>query len=158
MSFTPHSDGTSNRESLMADALRSHIKSYRKMKLNDFIESCGLPPISEVDIDLSSVSERSRRRYIAETREVIEVVLRTLSPSHAAELWEALTASNKMREVFNLPKLEFDQKPNSESSDKYIRALVEAYENASSKNVKKQVLSIIADSPPLREFVNIFQA
>ena len=41
------------------------------MKLNDFIESCGLPPISEVDIDLSSVSERSRRRYIAETREVI---------------------------------------------------------------------------------------
>ena len=63
MSFTPHSDGTSNRESLMADALRSHIKSYRKMKLNDFIESCWLPPISEVDIDLSSVSERSRRRY-----------------------------------------------------------------------------------------------
>ena len=146
MSFTPHSDGTSNRESLMADALRSHINSYRKMKLNDFNESCGLPPISEVDIDFSSVSERSRRRYIAETREVIEVVLRTLSPSHAAELWEALTASNKMREVFNLPKLEFDQKkPDSESSDKYIRALVEAYENASSKNVKKQVLSIIAD-------------
>ena len=117
MSFTPHSDGTSNRESLMADALRSHIKSYRKMKLNDFIESCRLPPISEVDIDLSSVSERSRRRYIAETREVIEVVLGTLSPSHAAELWEALTASNKMREVFNLPKREFDQKkPDSESS------------------------------------------
>ena len=83
MSFTPHSDGTSNRESLMADALRSHIKSYRKMKLNDFIESCGLPPISEADIDLFSVSEWSRRRYIAQTQEVIEVVLRTLSLSHA---------------------------------------------------------------------------
>lgn len=136
----------------MADALRSHIKSYRKSKLNDFVESCGLSPISEADMDLSSASERSRRRYIAETREVVEVVLRTLSPSHAADLWEALTTSNKMREAFDLPKLEYDEKKRSnESSDKYIGALVETYENAPSKNVKRQVLSIIADLTTLEE-------
>lgn len=136
----------------MADALRSHIKSYRKMKLNDFLESCGLSPVSEVDMDLSSASERSRRRYIAETREVVEVVLRTLSPSHAADLWEALTTSSKMREVFDLLKLEYeDKKTSNGSSEKYIRALVETYDNASSKSVKKQVLSIIADLTTLEE-------
>ena len=57
----------------MADALKSHMKSYRKSKLNDFVESCGLSPISEADMDLSSASERSRRRYIAETREVVVI-------------------------------------------------------------------------------------
>lgn len=146
ISLTPQSSGALNRESLMADALRSHVKTYRKMKLNDFIESCGLSAISEADMDLPSASERSRRRYIAETRDVIAAVLRTLSPSHAGDLWEALRTSDKMREVFDLPKLEYDEKKASnESNEKYIKALAETYENASSSNVKRQVLSIIAD-------------
>ena len=146
ISLTPQSSAALNRESLMADALRSHVKSYRKMKLNDFLESCGLSAINEVDMDLSSALEHTRRRYIAETREVVVAVLRTLSPSHAADLWEALRTSDKMREVFDLPKLEYDEKKASDgSNEKYIRALSETYDNASSRNIKRQVLSIIAD-------------
>ena len=145
-SLTPQSSAALHRESLMADVLRSHVKSYRKMKLNDFLGSCGLSAISEVDMDLSSASERTRRRYIAETREVVVAVLKTLSPSHAADLWDALRTSDKMCEVFNLPKLEFDEKKaSSGSNEKYIKALAETYDNASSRNIKRQVLSIIAD-------------
>ena len=65
----------------MADALRSHVKSYRKMKLNDVLGSCGLLAISEVDIDLSSASERTKRRYIAESRELVVAVLKTFVES-----------------------------------------------------------------------------
>ena len=73
ISLTLQSSAALNRESLMADALRSLVKSYRKMKLNDFFGSCGLLAISEVDMDLSSASELTRRQYIAETREVVVV-------------------------------------------------------------------------------------
>lgn len=126
ISLTPQSSSALNRESLMADALRSHVKSYRKMKLNDFLESCGLSAISEVDLDLSTASERTRRRYIAETREVVVAVLKTLSPSHAADLWDALRTSDKMCEVFDLPKLEFDEKKAPDGSkEKYMKALAE---------------------------------
>ena len=141
VSLTPQSSSALNR-----DALRSHVKSYRKMKLNDFLESCGLSAISEVDLDLSTAPERTRRRYIAETREVVVAVLQTLSPSHAADLWDALRTSDKMCEVFDLPKLEFDEtKASNGSKEKYMKSLAETYDNASSGNLKKQVLSIFAD-------------
>ena len=146
ISLTPQSSSALNRESLMADALRSHVKSYRKMKLNDFLESCGLSAISEVDLDLSTASERTRRRYVAETREVVVTVLKTLSPSHAADLWDALRTSDQMCEVFDLPKLECDEKKAAEGSkEKYMKALAETYDSASSGNLKRQVLSIFAD-------------
>ena len=140
ITLTPQSSSALNRESLMAD-----VKIYRKMKLNDFLESCGLSAISEVDLDLSTASERTRRRYIAETREVVVAVLKMLSPSHAADLWDALRTSDKMCEVFDLPKLEFDEKKASDGGkEKYMKALAETYDNASSGNLKRQVLSIFA--------------
>ena len=146
ISLTLQSSSALNRESLMADALRSHVKSYRKMKLNDFLESCGLSAISEVDLDLSTASERTKRRYIAETRDVVVAVLQTLSPSHAADLWDALRTSDKMCEVFDLSKLEFDEKKSPDGSkEKYMKALAETYDSASSGNLKRQVLSIFAD-------------
>ena len=49
-----------------------------------------------------------------------------------------------MREVFDLPKFEFDEKKASDGSkEKYMKALAET--RASSRNLKRQVLSIIAD-------------
>ena len=116
------------------------------MKLNDFLGSCGLSAISKIDMDLSSASECTRRRYIAETCKIVVPVLKTLSLSHAADLWDALRTSDKMREVFDFPILEFDEKKAFDGSNKkYIKAFAEIYDNASSRNIKRQVLSIIAD-------------
>ena len=73
-------------------------------------------------------------------------VLKTLSPSHAVDLCDALRTSDKMREVFDLPKFEFDEKKASDGSkEKHMKALAETYDNTSSRNIKRQVLSIIAD-------------
>ena len=73
-------------------------------------------------------------------------VLQTLSPSHAADLWDALRTSDKVCEVFDLPKLEFDEtRASNGSKEKYMKSLAETYDNASSGNLKRQVLSIFAD-------------
>ena len=51
-----------------------------------------------------------------------------------------------MCKIFDLSKLEFDEKKASDGSkEKYMKALAETYDNASSGNLKRQVLSIFAD-------------
>lgn len=122
----------------MVDVLRLYVKSYRKMKFNDFFESCGLSVISEVDMDLSFVLERIRRRYIVEIREVVVVVFRTLLSSYVADLWEVLRILDKMREVFDFFKFEYDEKKVFDGrNEKYIRVFAEIYDNVFSRNIKR---------------------
>jgi len=63
-------------------------------------------------------------------------VIQTLSPSEPGKLWEALKASDKMREAFGLYKEETEEdRIKNESDDKYIKALAESYNNASTSKI-----------------------
>lgn len=137
----------------MADARRHHVVNYRKEKLSDFLECCGLPPITMVDYDLSRVAERTRRRYLTELCSMFVALLQTLSPTNPGNLWKVLKSSDKICEALNLQTNQ--EKNASKENDKYLKALAETYNNASSRNVKRQVLSIIADLTTFEEIKSL---
>ena len=139
--------GAKERKSLMADMERDHVVSFRKQELNNFLTKCGVSPVREVDMGLPTTTERTRRRNISEACEVLVTILQTLSPSHPGELWKYLTAAGKIGEklyVCNSAK-------QNESDMKYLIALSETYNSATSGNARKQILSIMADLATLEE-------
>ena len=141
------------RKSLMADVERLHVVSFRKQELNNFLTCCGASPVREVDMGSSSTTtERTRRRNISEAAGVMVTVLQTLSPSHPGELWKDLRDSGKICEALNVTnRAELNEITAKESDMKYLIALSETYSNATSGNVRKQVLSIMADLTTFEE-------
>ena len=74
-------------------------------------------------------------------------VLRVLSPNYPCELWLNVKESNDMCEALEVGK----EVSLREDDVKYLRALSESYNNATSANVKLQILSIMADITTLQE-------
>ena len=131
------------RKSLIEDTVRPHVVSFRKQELNKFLTSCGVSQIRTVDIGLPTTTERTRRRNMSEACDAMVAVLQTLSPRHPGELWEELRKSDKLCEVLNVTKITKMASPQNDM--KYLNALAEAFSKATSKNVRKQIISIMAD-------------
>lgn len=72
------------------------------------------------------------------TSEIVTSLLNVISPVNASHLWRELQVSNHMHMVFGLGK---STRP---MEDAYLKALAEAYANASSWDTRRQVLSIMA--------------
>ncbi|KAL9963885.1 hypothetical protein ACROYT_G027439 [Oculina patagonica] len=138
---------TKERKSVMADIERDHVVSFRKQELNDFLTKCGVSSVRDVDMGLPTATERTRRRNISEASEVMVTILQTLSPSHPGELWKILKDAGTIDEKLHVC---YSAKGN-ESDMKYLIALSETYNNASSGNARKQILSIMADLATLEE-------
>ena len=83
---------------------------------------------------------------------VMVAVLQTLSPNYPGELWKDLGDSDKICEALNVTNRAESNKITAKESDmKYLIALSETYSNATSGNVRKQVLSIMADLTTFEE-------
>ena len=123
---------------------------FRKTQLNEFLKSSGLAPVRKVDMGSPTAAERTRRRNIAEACQVMVAVLRVLSPNYPCELWLNVKDSNDMCEALEVRK----EAALREEDVKYLRALSESYNNATSANVKLQMLSIMADITTLQEILN----
>lgn len=136
----------------MANVERPHVVSFRKQELNNFLTCCGESPVREVDMGSLTTTERTRRRNISEASGVVVAVVQTLSPSHPGELWKDLRDSGKICEALNVTnRAKLNEITAKESDFKYLIALSETYSNATSGNVRKQVLSIMADLTTFEE-------
>ena len=93
------------------------------------------------------VGDMGSPRNIAEACQVMVAVLRVLSPNYPCELWLNVKESNDMCEALEVGK----EVSLREDDVKYLRALSESYNNATSANVKLQILSIMADITTLQE-------
>ena len=100
----------------------------------------------------STTTERTRLRNISEASGVMVAVLQTLSPSHPGELWKDLRDSDKICEALNVTnRAELNEITAKEGDMKYLIALSETYSNATSGNIRKQILSIMADLTTFEE-------
>lgn len=100
----------------------------------------------------STTTERTRRRNTSEASGVLVAVVQTLSPSHPGELWKDSRDSGKICETLNVTnRAKLNEITAKESDIKYLIALSETYRNATSGNVRKQVLSIMADLATFEE-------
>ena len=150
--LTSRRHGTQERKSLVAATVRPHVVSYRKEQLNDFLTSCGASPVRTVDMGLPMATERTKRRNIEEACQVVVTVLQTLSPSYPGELWQDIKDSDNMCETLKVTNNFKQNKIELKEGDmKYLSALSETYNNVTSGNVKRQILSILADITTLEE-------
>ena len=91
-----------------------------------------------MDMGLPMATERAKRRNIAEACQVVVMVLQTLSPSYPGELWQDIKDSDNMCEAlevtnnFKQNKIEL-----TEGDMKYLSALSETYNNATSEKSEK---------------------
>jgi len=107
-----------------------------RSKLNDFLVACDIAPIEREWLDWDEASETTRQRYTKRSADIVSAVLNTVSRNNASDLWKALISSTTMNAF-----LSTDGIPQSEKA--YLEALAEAYNNATSWENRRQVLSIM---------------
>ena len=107
------------------------------VKLNEFLAACKLEPLGKPWISWIDSSERTRQRQTRRATEIVATVLKSVTPDNAGELWRRIASSTAMNKALGVSEL-------SHSEHLYLEALAEAYQNATSWDTRRQVLSIMA--------------
>ncbi|KAK3748950.1 hypothetical protein QZH41_010037, partial [Actinostola sp. cb2023] len=122
----------------------------QRAKLNGFLQECSIQPLGRPWLDWNEVSDRTRRRYLQKTTEIMTSTLKVLSPINATHLWVELQKHDGMNMALGLGKSP------SPAERAYLEALAEAYANATSWDTRRQVLSImagVASFNTIREYI-----
>ena len=82
--------------------------------------------------------------YVHRATTAIVAALEVITPGDAGHLWEALQSSRRVEKALGIA----EHKP---AERKYLKALAETYQHATSWDTRRQVLAIIADLVPFRE-------
>ena len=87
---------------------------------------------------------RTRRVYVMTTkaRDAVLAALEVIIPDDTGGLWEALKESGEVESALGVLS-----EPHP-ADDKYLKSLAEVYQNASSWDTRRQVLSVMADLVP----------
>lgn len=118
--------------------------------LNTFLEECDVKTIIKPQIEWNDCVDRTKRRYIQHTRDIIAAVLKVVSPENAGYLWTALQASKAVDDELGVEGILLP------AQRVYLEAIAETYKNASSWDTRRQILSIMAGTASLaaiREFI-----
>ena len=111
--------------------------SIPRKKLNEYLVSKKIAPITQPWMDWDKASDSTKQRYTKKTVEVVSSVLYTLSPNDAGSLWQAIVSSPAMKKALDLDEL-------TQTSKDYLQALAEAYDRANGSDTKRQILSIMS--------------
>ena len=83
-------------------------------------------------------SERKRRRHLCKVNQAVDAVLEEVAPNQSGQLWKSLVASKSS-----------DENPSGNErkpvDEVLMEALAECYRNASNRQTRRQILSIMAD-------------
>ena len=118
--------------------------------LNTFLEECDVKTIIKPQIEWNDCVDRTKRRYIQHTRDIIVAVLKVVSPENAGYLWTALQASKAVNDELGVEGILLP------AQRVYLEAIAETYKNASSWDTRRQILSIMTGTASLaaiREFI-----
>ena len=117
-------------------------------KMNEFLKSRDISPVRyPATIPWSEASARTRRRHLRKARQAVGAVLGEVAPHQSGQLWKALTT---------YPSLEHEDSSSSEEDaevdidEVLMSALADCYNNSSTWQVRRQVLSIVADKLTFR--------
>ena len=92
--LSPTSTTSSSGEVEMTSAFE-----IQRSKLNAFLAECGIHPLEKPWLEWANVGERTHRRYIQRTSEIISSVLKVVYPGNPGCLWSQLQASTAISEM-----------------------------------------------------------
>ena len=131
--LSPTSTTSSSGEVEMTSAFE-----IQRSKLNAFLAECGIHPLEKPWLEWANVGERTHRRYIQRTSEIISSVLKVVYPGNPGCLWSQLQASTAISEMLG------DEAVCSPSDRSYLEGLAEAYKNSAAWDTRRQILSVMA--------------
>ena len=88
------------------------------------------------------MSEQSKNYRVSKATGAIVATLKVIATDDAGSLWEAIQEKGSVDKALGIEHL---------ADKKYLEALAEAYQNATSWETRRQVLSIFADLLPFSE-------
>ena len=127
--LSPTSTTSSSGEVEMTSAFE-----IQRSKLNAFLAECGIHPLEKPWLEWANVGERTHRRYIQRTSEIISSVLKVVYPGNPGCLWSQLQASTAISEMLG------DEAVCSPSDRSYLEGLAEAYKNSAAWDTRRQIL------------------
>ena len=95
------------------------------------------------------LSTRTKNVRVSKAKDSVVASLKVISPGNPAALWDAMKSSQSVEKAL-------DTENQSPLDKKYLEALAETYQNVSSWDTRRQVLSIMADLTPysvLQQFI-----
>ena len=126
---------------------REHYELGKRFRLDVFLEECGLRPLEKPWLQWDQTSERTRKRYVERTAEIVSSVLNVIYPGAAITLWKELQKSSKIFALLEMTST------GSSTTNSYLEALAESYKNASSWDTRRQVLSIMTGVANFQEIL-----
>lgn len=117
----------------------------QRTKLNEFLSACNVgSTVGVYKKKWQDTSFRTRRSRVSKAKESIVAALNVIAPGDAGPLWEALKESKSVEKALGIAE-------ESQSDRKYLEALAETYNNASSWATRRQILSVMADLTSLEK-------
>ena len=139
------SDGTGS-SSESSHGHSSSIQVLRRERLNQFLRICGKEECvtGQPKKRWGDMDEQRKSVYVHRATTAIMAALEVIAPEDAGHLWEALQSSRKVEKALGIPE-------HQPAERKYLEALAETYQHATSWDTRRQVLAIFADLVPFRE-------
>ncbi|KAK3712196.1 hypothetical protein QZH41_018426 [Actinostola sp. cb2023] len=112
-------------------------------KMNAFLHSRDISPVrSPMETPWEEASQRTRRRYLHKTKQVVAAVLNEVAPNQSGQLWKSLVASKSITQ-----QLSSDNETDEDElvDNVFMEALAECYHNANNWETRRQILSIMSD-------------
>ena len=139
-STSPNSRSSSGAQSIGTPTLN---------KLNSFLDSRDISPVRyPAVVPLAQASGRTRRRHVRKARQAVGAVLEEIAPHESRVLWKALVSSKSLEQPAE--STDTENKDDEDVDDALMDAIAECYQNAPTWQVRRQVLSIVADKMCLR--------
>ena len=118
--------------------------------LNEFLSECDVKRVDNPQFEWLKSADRTKRRYIQHTRDILVAVLKVVSPKNAGYLWSALQATRAVNDELGAEGIMLP------SQRLYLEAIAETYKNAGSWDTRRQILSIMtatASFSTIQEFI-----
>ncbi|KAJ7352724.1 hypothetical protein OS493_034332 [Desmophyllum pertusum] len=109
---------SSTSEEAQAAKARSVVP---REKLNEYLVSDGIAPITQPWLEWEKASDRTKQRYTSRTVEIVSSVLHTISPNDAGSLWQAIVSSDAMNKALGARRIIADVKGLSRGSGGGLR-------------------------------------
>ena len=112
-------------------------------KMNEFLESKDISPVRyPATVPWPDASARTRRRHLRKVRQAVGAVLGEVAPHQSGQLWRTLTTYRSLEHEDSSCS---EEDAEVDVDEVLMSALADCYNSSSTWQVRRQILSIVAD-------------
>ena len=112
-------------------------------KMNEFLESKDISPVRyPATVPWSEASTRTQRRHVRKARQAVGAVLEEVAPHQSGKLWKTLTTYRSLEQEDSSSS---EEDADVDVDELLMSALADCFNNSSTWQVRRQILSIVAD-------------